>query len=193
MPSVPADVAAWRKKTGADRWDEVWDGILHMPPVPTFDHQDLQAGLLTWLRARWAAASAGRRVLGELNVARPGRWPDDYRIPDVCLLTAERMDRNRGTHLDGGPDVVIEIASPGDESVEKVPFYVEVGVREVWRIDRDARRPELFVARDGVAERVAAGEDGAVASPFTGVVLRAADGRLVLRLADDDATEASLP
>lgn len=39
MPSALPDVLAFRKRTGADRWDEMWEGVLHMPPVPTPEHQ----------------------------------------------------------------------------------------------------------------------------------------------------------
>jgi hypothetical protein len=29
MPSLLPDVAAMRKQSGADRWDETWEGVLH--------------------------------------------------------------------------------------------------------------------------------------------------------------------
>ncbi|MBK9385290.1 MAG: hypothetical protein IPN34_10795 [Planctomycetes bacterium] len=31
---VPPEVLAWRKRIGADRRDEMWDGVLHMAPAP---------------------------------------------------------------------------------------------------------------------------------------------------------------
>jgi hypothetical protein len=31
--------------SGAARWDEVWDGVLHAPPEPTSDHQRFEARL----------------------------------------------------------------------------------------------------------------------------------------------------
>jgi hypothetical protein len=42
MSEVPADLLAWRKRTGADRWDEMWEGVLHMPPMPNLEHQELE-------------------------------------------------------------------------------------------------------------------------------------------------------
>ena len=44
MPSVPPEILEWRKRTGADRWDEMWEGVLHMGPTPNYDHQDLEWG-----------------------------------------------------------------------------------------------------------------------------------------------------
>ncbi|HUE87819.1 MAG TPA: Uma2 family endonuclease [Vicinamibacterales bacterium] len=44
----------------------------------------------------------------------------------------------------GGPDAVIEIRSPHDETDEKLPFYAAIGTREVIVIDRDTKQPEIF-------------------------------------------------
>lgn len=32
-----------RRRTGADRWDEVWDGVAHVPPMPTTSHQRFES------------------------------------------------------------------------------------------------------------------------------------------------------
>jgi Uma2 family endonuclease len=131
MPTVPPDVLALRKRTGADRFDEMWDGVLHMPPMPNREHQDLGGELETWLRLRWARPRKAK-VYHEINVAAPGGWPDrNYRIPDLVLLTPERFHIDRNEYFEGAPDVVVEIYSPGDESYEKLPFYQELGVPEV--------------------------------------------------------------
>jgi hypothetical protein len=52
MSEVPADILAWRKRTGADRWDEMWEGVLHMPPMPNREHQELEWAMETYLRMR---------------------------------------------------------------------------------------------------------------------------------------------
>jgi Uma2 family endonuclease len=44
----------------------------------------------------------------------------------------------------GAPDAVIEIRSPDDETYEKLPFFVALGVAEVIVIDRDAKRVEIY-------------------------------------------------
>ena len=69
----------------------------------------------------------------------------NYRIPDLTFVAAGREDI---LHEDGvggeGPDAVIEIRSPHDETYDKLSFYASLGVREVIVIDRDTKRPELY-------------------------------------------------
>jgi Uma2 family endonuclease len=49
-----------------------------------------------------------------------------------------------GTHFCGGPDFLVEIESPGDDTEEKVPFYGKIGVRELLIIHRDRRTLRLL-------------------------------------------------
>ena len=66
---VPHSLLDERRKTGADRWDEVWDGVLHLVPSPTIEHQDLEGALEAWLRRYWVPRSGGR-VHHQVSVAR---------------------------------------------------------------------------------------------------------------------------
>ena len=194
MPIVLPDVQALRKTTGADRYDEVWDGVLHMPPMPNREHQDLAGELETWLRLRWARPRKAK-VYREINLAAPGGWPDgNYRIPDLLLLTPERFHIDRNEYFEGAPDVVVEIYSPGDESYEKLPFYQDLGVPEVWVIDRDSKEPEVYVLKRRRYKKQSAGRGGWVRSPGTGIELRASgSGKLTVRLAGDESTREDLP
>lgn len=193
MPTVPPDVQALRKRNGADRWDEMWDGVLHMPPMPNYDHQDLEASLQIYLFLHWAQPRKAR-VLHQINLAAPGGWPDNYRIPDLVLLTPERFGINRNEYFEGAPDVVVEIHSPGDETYEKLPFYRELGVPEVWVIHRDSKEPEVYVLKRRCYKKQSAGRDGWFRSPGTGIELRATgSGQLAVRLAGDESTREDLP
>src|SRR5262245_66591541 len=49
-----------------------------------------------------------------------------------------------GTYFFGGPDFLVEIESPGDDTEEKVPFYSKIGVRELLIIHRDKRTLRLL-------------------------------------------------
>jgi Uma2 family endonuclease len=193
MPIVPQDVLAVRKRTGADRFDEMWDGVLHMPPMPNFDHQDLEGELEMYLRLRWARPR-GCWIGHQINVAPPGGWPDNYRVPDLVLLTPERFGINRNEYFEGAPDVVVEIHSPGDETYEKLPFYEELGVPEVWVIHRDSKEPEVYVLKRRRYKKQSAGRGGWLRSPGTGIELRASgSGKLAVRLAGDESTREDLP
>jgi Uma2 family endonuclease len=193
MPVVPPHILQWRKKTGADSWDEMWEGVLHMAPVPNRTHQDLQGAVYAWLRIHWALPR-GFRVHPPINIASPGGWPNDYRIPDVVLLTPDRFHIDHDEYFEGAPTAVVEIRSPGDESLEKLPFYAKLGVPEVWIVDRDSKTPQIYVLSAGAYEDQAADVDGWLKSAATGVWLRAEAGsRLSIRLGSDASTLRLLP
>jgi Uma2 family endonuclease len=177
---VPPEVLAWRKQTGADRYDEMWAGVLHMAPSPNRDHQKLEFGLERALEELWSSHCRGL-VCHQLNVARPGRWPSDYRIPDLLLLADARRDRDRNEYVDGGPNVVIEIESPGDETRAKLAFYAELDVREVWIVGRDTRRVELLRREGAGFAALTPDAEGWLASNETGLELRCREELLELR------------
>jgi hypothetical protein len=112
MSCVPPDILAWRKRTGADRWDEMWEGELHMVPMPNRERQDLEWAMETYLRLRWARPRKAK-VYHNINLAAPGGWPNNYRIPDLVLLSPERFGIDRNEYFEGAPAAVVEICSPG--------------------------------------------------------------------------------
>jgi len=193
MPEVPAYILQRRKQTGADMWDEMWEGVLHMPPVPNREHQDFQGEMEMWLRIFWARPG-GNRVYHEINLASVGGWPDNYRIPDLLLLTPDRFAIDRNEYFEGPPTVVVEIRSPGDESYEKLPFYAKLGVPEVWIIDRDTKVPEIYLLTAGDYQRQPAGADGWLQSAATKIRMRSEGGaKLAMQMADDQSTRRLLP
>ena len=193
MSEVPADLLAWRKRTGADRWDEMWQGVLHMPPMPNREHQELEWAMETYLRLHWARPRQAK-VYHNINVASPAGWPHDYRIPDLVLVGPERFGIDRNEYFEGAPDVVVEIRSPGDESYEKLGFYACLGVSEVWVIDRDSKAPEIYVLGTGAYEPRTVDADGWVRSPSTSIELCTDNpGKLTMRLAGEEASREDLP
>lgn len=192
MSSLLPDVQAIRKQTGADRWDEMWEGVLHMPPMPNRDHQDLEFCLESYLRFYWAPTCQGK-VYHQINLAAIGGWPNSYRIPDLLLLLPQRFAIDRNEYFEGAPDVVVEIHSPGDEAYEKLPFYRDLGVPEVWVIHRDSRVPEIHVLKRGRYKKQSPTAQGWLGSPQVGIELASANGKLAVRLAGDDSTRQELP
>jgi Uma2 family endonuclease len=83
-------------------------------------------------------------MFAEVGVRAPGSELTNFRVPDLAFVAASRLDIFREGWIDGGPDVVIEVRSPGDETYEKMPFYAALGVPEMVVIDRDTKRVELF-------------------------------------------------
>lgn len=193
MSTVPQHILEWRRRTGADQWDEMWEGVLHMAPSPNRDHQDVEGWLESWLRLHWAGPN-GCRVYHQINVAEPGTWPNNYRIPDLVLLTPARFDIDCNEYFDGGPDAVVEIHSPGDEAYEKFDFYAKLGVLEVWIIDRDSKRPEVYELAGNAYRLRMAGNEGWILSNVAGTEMRhSADDKLEIRLSGRNETLATLP
>jgi Uma2 family endonuclease len=133
-----------RKRIGADRYDEVWDGVYVMLSMPSLEHQELVSDLNTIFAAVVKQPGLGKVYPG-VNVSDRGAdWKSNYRVPDLAaVLNTCRAVRHR-THIQGGPDFLVEIESPGDDSEEKVPFYGQLGVRELLLIHRDKRTLRLL-------------------------------------------------
>ena len=194
IADIPSNWLQERRRTGADRWDEIWNGVWHMPPMPNRAYQELEGALETWLRQFWARPR-GNKVYHQINLAAPGGWPDkDYRIPDLVLLTPDCFSIDHNEYFEGAPTVVVEIRSPGDETYEKFEFYERLQVPEIWVIDRDSRTPELHTLDQTVYQQAQANPDGWLQSRATGVDLRETDTQqLLLRLTGDDSTCGRIP
>lgn len=193
MSEVPSFILQWRQQTGATRWDEIWEGVLHMPPMPNRDHQELEGDLEWWLH-EWWEGTGDNRVYHQINLAGIGGWPSNYRIPDLVLLSPDRFHIDHNEYFEGPPNVVVEIRSPGDETLEKMPFYASLRVPEVWIIDRDTRVPEVHVFVGGEYRSAAPDADGWILSEATGIMLRADAGkRLALQLAANAASLRVIP
>ena len=194
MSVASHEILDWRKKREQDQWDEMWEGELHMPPMPNRYHNDLESHLGGYLRIRWARPIKAK-VYHQINLASVGGWPNrNYRIPDLLLLTQDRFGIDFNEYFEGAPNVVIEIRRPGDETYEKFSFYAKLGVPELWVIQRDTGEPEIYLLRRGRYRQVKAQANGWVHSAFTGIEMTAAEcGKLAIRLKGDASTEAELP
>ncbi|MBN9521724.1 Uma2 family endonuclease [bacterium] len=182
IADMPKHWLAERKNSEAAQWDEVWEGVLHMPPMPNRIHQRFSRDLQAFLQTHWAAP-LGAQVDQEVNLTTPedeGHWTLNFRIPDLVLLPPDRFHIDKTEYMAGAPLVVVEVKSPRDETYEKFPFYAKLGVPEVWVFDRDTRAPELYALAAGPAyQAVAAGADGWAVSAATGVAFRHAGGAKV--------------
>jgi Uma2 family endonuclease len=191
---APPGLLEERHRLGHDRYDEMWEGVVHMNAVPHRDHQVLALSLGTWLFLNWRRYPE-QEVFPDRNLALPDSWPNDYRIPDLVLSTAERSEYDKGTYIEGPPLVCIEIHSPHDEAYEKLEFYARLGVPEVWIIDRDKKDVEIYVL-DSITknfELAEAGPDGWLRSSATNILLKTVGERLAIQLANNPATLAELP
>ncbi|MGH2858693.1 MAG: Uma2 family endonuclease [Solirubrobacteraceae bacterium] len=130
-----------RRQWGADRHDEVWEGVLHMNPISHWRHAELQAQLLELLRP--LARAVGLRAVGPINLGER----NDYRVPDGAIT-----EPGPGALYNPTARLVIEILSPGDESWRKLGFYAAHDVSELLIVDPDQRRVH-WLALDGAEYR----------------------------------------
>jgi Uma2 family endonuclease len=138
------ELRAARAREDGDKWNEVWDGVLVMPSLPNDEHQEVRANLLLPLLTVIGVPGLGKVRAGVNVTDRHPDWKSNYRGPDVVVYLTGNPAVNHGTHWVGGPDFLVEIASPGENPRQKNEFYARVGTREVMIIDRDPWGVELF-------------------------------------------------
>jgi Uma2 family endonuclease len=150
MPTVIHDklleerLQAERTATGANRYDEVWEGVYIMAPMPNNEHQFL-AGRFTRILDELIADHGLGQVLPGANVSdRVENWETNYRVPDVAVFLKSSVAVNHGSFFYGGPDFAVEIISQGDQTREKIEFYGKSGAREVLIVDRYPWKLELY-------------------------------------------------
>jgi hypothetical protein len=119
-----------RRKLGQDRFDEVWDGVYHMNPVPAGRHANV-AQQLAELLASPAREAGLVPMISQFNL---GDSSEDFRIPDGGL---HRGFEDRVFYATAA--LVIEIVSPRDETWQKLRFYSDHGVEELLIVDPQQR------------------------------------------------------
>ncbi len=148
-----------------ERW-ELLDGELAMAPSPSMSHQifntRLGARLLTFVEGRnlGKVISAPADVfLSETNVVQP----------DLLFVSIEREHIITRAHVQGAPDLAVEVASPStgerDRTVKR-NLYAEHGVREYWLVDPDAMTVTVLTLGEGAFEEAGVyGKGDTITSP----------------------------
>jgi Uma2 family endonuclease len=142
MDPVPAEIDALierREALGLDHRDEVWQGVLHMIPPPSYRHERVSSNLHRLLGPH--ADAAGLDLVGIVGIGTKA----DNRIPD---LTFQRANDAQPQWQETAA-IVIEIVSPRDKSRDKLDFYAAHKVDEVMIVDPDKRVVEWMGLADG--------------------------------------------
>ena len=148
-PHMEAKYRSLWAENDSNRFDEVWDGVLVVAPLPNNEHQEIQFKLLLPLAAAVDEPQLGRVSAG-VNVSdRADQWEHNYRGPDVVVYLHGNPAVNHGTHWEGGPDFLAEIISPGEKPYDKFDFYAKVNTREVLVAHRDPWWVELHQLQGG--------------------------------------------
>jgi Uma2 family endonuclease len=128
-----------RRLAGADRFDEVWEGVYHVVPAPSHAHARLEIQLYVLIEP--LTREAGLELTSQFNLGGSER---DFRVPDG------------GLHRSGAGGIwhptaalVIEIVSPGDKSWDKLPFYARHNVDEILIVDPAEQTVTWLALREG--------------------------------------------
>ena len=122
---------------------EILDGVLEMmSPGPSTVHQGV-SGTLYLLTQSCATdyviyMAPLDIILNRTNVLQP----------DLVMIRRDRLDIVTMRGIEGAPDLVVEVLSPGSrkrDKVRKAAIYARHGVPEYWIIDPSARTLEQHV------------------------------------------------
>ncbi|HYL05720.1 MAG TPA: Uma2 family endonuclease [Thermoanaerobaculia bacterium] len=126
---------------------ELIRGRFYLTPAPVPLHQIV----VLWLARHFvdiAEASGGLAIVAPVDVPLAIH---SIVQPDIVYLTAARR-RIVGARLEGVPDLVVEVLSPGSkrrDRGEKLALYAENAVREYWIVEPEARQIEFLLNEDG--------------------------------------------
>lgn len=128
---------------------ELVKGNLIMAPPPSIDHQHSVGNLYTELRAFVKSGNLGEVFIAPLAVQL---GEDHYREMDVVFVRRENRTRIKELYIDGPPDWVAEVISPGTrkaDEVYKLEEYAQAVVPEYWLVDPDHKTIRVYVLREG--------------------------------------------
>ena len=127
---------------------EVIRGELYMSPAPSTRHQAVVTTLVLELYHFVRQHKLGKVFTSPIDVviselATPVQ-------PDLIFISLERLDIVKKQVVEGAPDLVVEVLSPGTVQYDrqtKFYAYAEAGVTEYWLVDPDTCAIDIYVLR----------------------------------------------
>ena len=124
-------------------------GVLVVREPPGFRHGEITVRLASALMIHVDAQSLGRVVGGDAGF-RLRSDPDTVRGADIAFVSWERLPQRSPVGFPSlGPDLVVEVLSPGDrpgETLAKIADWLSAGTRLVWVIDAERRLARVYRA-----------------------------------------------
>jgi Uma2 family endonuclease len=150
---------------------ELVNGVHYVSPAPRLRHQAVLANLFRVLDGYIRKTRVGSLYFAPVDVVLS---QIDVLEPDILFVTRERLAILTEMCVQGAPDLVVEVLSPGTrrrDATVKLRAYRKFGVGEYWMVDphRETvavhRGPWLHLALDLPRERDD-GADGELTSPL---------------------------
>lgn len=141
---------------------EVIDGILYRMPGPSSRHQGASTHFTTRLTIHVEFAGLGRVFAAPLDVLLPHARPAQ---PDLLVVLNHKLHLISERGIEGPPDLVIEIASPGTRTHDrntKLAAYARGGVPEYWLAEPADQTIEVLVLEAGAYRSLGVFDSGVI-------------------------------
>lgn len=132
---------------------ELIEGEMHMIASPTTEHQRISFNLTVAIGTHVREQSLGSLFAAPTDVVLSRR---DVVQPDILFVSKDREMIITETHIDGPPDLIIEILSPSTASLDQLvkrQLYARHGVREFWLVSPEASTVEVLELHEGAYRR----------------------------------------
>ena len=130
------------------------EGDLVMSPAPTRRHQEIVKRLLLALAGFAEPKGLGTVYDSPIDVKLSD---EDVAQPDVVFVSKARASILVDEGIGGGPDLCVEVLSPGSEKLDrgaKRGLYARHGVEEYWIVDPDGDGIEVYRFQESTAAPV---------------------------------------
>src|SRR4030066_1697600 len=133
-----------------DQRYELIEGELIMSPSPIPKHQRI-SGKIDFILRKFVTENN----IGEVFYAPCDVYLDEENVvqPDILFISEERTHIIGKTHIQGAPDLAVEILSESTaytDLMKKKRLYARFGVKEYWIVDPDGKTIELHCLKEGV-------------------------------------------
>ena len=131
-----------------DKRYQLLDGEMVLVPSPSNRHQTTLRELLLQVHQFVSRNGLGQVWPAPLDVVLSSY---DVVQPDLFYVSDERSSIITDANIQGAPDLVVEILSPGTAVYDrgyKRTLYGRSGVREYWLVDLDTSTVEVLTIRD---------------------------------------------
>ncbi|MFY9824238.1 MAG: Uma2 family endonuclease [Thermoanaerobaculia bacterium] len=123
---------------------EILDGEHYVSPAPLIPHQEVSSNLHTELGPFIKKHRLGKLLAAPTDVILSTH---DVVQPDFLFISTQRFGIITRENVQGAPDLIIEILSPGtrsrDEGIKR-EIYERYGVPEYWLLDPDRKTTRVY-------------------------------------------------
>lgn len=123
------DYVSWSED---EHWEILAGEAFSMSPAPSIRHQQISGEIF-----RQTANFFSGKKCQVFNAPTDVKLSDENIVkPDIFVVC--NKDQIKDTHIDGAPELVIEVLSPSTESKDrhqKLNIYAKFGVKEYWLVN----------------------------------------------------------